>query len=224
MRVVYDHNFGLQTQAEVYHFNATLVDVDEHEHDFALSTGWLATAKASVPVWYQCRSTRCDLSKCNYSMLASAAVLDTIQDEQLDAIYTEYCKKRGYKKYFEVNESLDWDKFIGYTNKDSALIAWSKLREYSKNSIETVLFAWDYAEPDLKLGLKSLEHELAWAKQIGYQYVYMGPGYETSSIYKSRMTGFEWWTGAEWSSDTDKYTWLCQRDSKISRCADLHGL
>ena len=61
----------------------------------------------------------------------------------------------------------------------------------------------------------TLEHEIAWAKSLGLSYLYTGPGYEQSSIYKSKFDGFQWFNGMEWSTDVEEYTLLCQRDSKI---------
>ena len=102
------------------------------------------------------------------------------------------------------------------------LTAWSKLRRYSKESIESVQFVWDYSNPASHLGLCSLRHEISWAKESGYEYFYMGSGYEKNSIYKSDIDGFEWWTGSEWSTDRDEYIYLCKRDSKISSCHQIH--
>jgi arginyl-tRNA--protein-N-Asp/Glu arginylyltransferase len=74
------------------------------------------------------------------------------------------------------------------------------------------------------LGNTSLQHEIAWAKQEGYEFVYLGPGYERSSLYKADITGFEWWDGAEWSTDADQYRWLCRRDSKLKSVSDLYDV
>lgn len=224
MKILYDHVFGLQNHAEVYHFSATLIDVAPDQHDEALSQGWLVTARNRQPKWYQSRSTRCDLSKVCYDLMPGAELLDPVPHTELDHIYSAYCLHKGYRKYFEIKEHLDWDQYIGYRDVNHELCAWSKLRHYSAQALETVLFAWDYADPAQRLGEKSLWHELAWAKQRGYRWVYMGPGYEKNNLYKSKVTGFEWWTGSSWSQDIDHYVWLCQRDSRISSCLELHDL
>ena len=111
---------------------------------------------------------------------------------------------------------------FGYYHED--LTAWSKLRCYSTKSIESVQFVWDYSNPASHLGLHSLRHEIAWAKESSYEYFYMGAGYEKNSIYKSDIDGFEWWTGREWSSDKDEYIYLCKRDSKISSYHQIHSV
>jgi arginyl-tRNA--protein-N-Asp/Glu arginylyltransferase len=86
------------------------------------------------------------------------------------------------------------------------------------------LFVWDYSVPASKLGSRSLEHEIAWSKQAGYEFVYLGPGYERSSLYKADIQGFEWWDGVEWSRDADKYRRLCRRDSQINSVSDLYDV
>jgi hypothetical protein len=224
MNLTFDHSFGLVEKGEVYHYRAELTDVQPHEHEEAINLGWLATAHQGQPRWYQSRSTRCDLSAITYDIMPDAEILDPVPRTELDHIYSAYCLHRGFRKYFEVNDDLANDVYMGYRDWRGDLVAWSKLRPYSPWSIETVLFAWDYREPDLKLGLRTLEHELAWARRHGYRWVYMGPGYERVNRYKSRVAGFEWWTGSAWSNDVEHYQWLCDRDSRIKSVLDLHDL
>jgi arginyl-tRNA--protein-N-Asp/Glu arginylyltransferase len=145
------------------------------------------------------------------------------QFTEMDHIYTSYCYYKKFKKYFEIGQRLTSDRFMAYY-QDDAFVAWAKLRHYTEQAIETCLFVWDYSQPQTRLGSRSLEHEIAWAKQEGYNYVYLGPGYERSSLYKADMNGFEWWDGDQWSLDVDHYRWLCKRDSKTKLPVDLYGL
>jgi hypothetical protein len=69
-----------------------------------------------------------------------------------------------------------------------------------------------------------MEHEINWAKENNFKYVYLGPGYETGSIYKANIDGFEWWTGTEWSIDAVEYIRLCKRDSSIKTINQLSEL
>ena len=48
---------------------------------------------------------------------------------------------------------------------------------------EAVQFAWDYANPKLTLGLKTLRHECAYYKEKGFKYLYIGGADE----YKNKM-------------------------------------
>ena len=59
------------------------------------------------------------------------------------------------------------------------------------------------------------------ANELGYEHLYVGQGYEIGSAYKSSFKGFEWWTGADWSSDIERYKTLCARDSTINTLEDL---
>ena len=141
----------------------------------------------------------------------------------MNSIHQAYCAYKGYAMYFEVNQFLPTDIIIGYYHIGE-LVAWSKLRHYSQDSVETVQFVWDYKAPYLRLGEVSLQHELAWARSQGYTRVYMGSGYERSNIYKSQVQGFEWWTGSQWSHDVAEYKFLCSRDSSIQTIKQLYDL
>lgn len=224
MRIVFNHKFGHQEQGEFFHCDIVLLDVSESDHDLALAQGFLKTVCNGEIRWYQNRSTRINCLNTNFkSNLNFKLLSDPLPLEQMDQIYTSYCVYKNFSKYFEVGEYLPQDFFIGYYH-DNEFIAWSKLRHYSKQSIETCQFVWNYENPSLYLGSSSLECEIAWAKDHGYTYVYLGPGYEKSSCYKSKLEGFEWWNGYEWSNDKDEYNWLCNRDSKLHSISDLYDI
>jgi len=221
MQIIFSNQFGCHSKSELILNYPELINVTIDEHDQAVSQGWLMTANDTNVKWYQCRSTRTMLSKTNYSKLTDVSILNKPYHlATLDKIYDAYCNHKHFKKYFELGKFLDNDIVFGYYNSD--LIAWSKLRHYSDKSIESVQFVWDYSNPTSHLGLNSLRHEIAWAKESSYEYFYMGAGYEKNSIYKSDIDGFEWWTGREWSTDKDEYIYLCKRDSKISSCHQIH--
>jgi len=225
MKIKFDHNFGHQEQGEFFHFGCELIDVAIEEYNAALEMGFLQTIEHNQVKWYQSRSTKVTTSATNYELMTDATVLldpTPGQFTEMDHIYTAYCYYKKFKKYFEVGQRLPTDRFMAYYQND-VFVAWAKLRHYTDQAIETSLFVWDYSLPATKLGTRSLEHEIAWAKQAGYKYVYLGPGYERSSVYKADMQGFEWWTGDVWSLDVDHYRWLCRRDSKIKLSADLYG-
>jgi len=226
MKLKFNHNFGHQEQGEFFHMGGELVDVDPLEHDTALEMGFLQSIRNNQVVWYQSRSTRVRTDNTDYAVLPTACLLKDptpAQFTEMDHIYTSYCYYKKFKKYFEVGQRLSNDRFMAYY-QDDIFVAWAKLREYSPQAVETAMFVWDYSAPKTRLGSRSLEHEIAWAKSEGYQYVYLGPGYEKSSIYKAEMQGFEWWNGDEWTTDVDHYVWLCRRDSKIKLPADLYGV
>lgn len=224
MQIIFDHVFGHQEQGECFHFGCSLIDVRPDEYNQALDQGFLITVKNNQPVWYQSRSTRVRTADTNYTRLLSAHIMpNPIPWAEMDHIYTAYCYHKKFKKYFEVGEKLPDDRFMAY-HHNGDFVAWTKLRHYTAQAIETTLFVWDYADPATKLGQRSLEHEIAWAREEGYEYVYLGPGYQRSSLYKADMQGFEWWTGREWSKDLDRYRYLCKQDSRINSVSGLYDL
>jgi len=224
MQIIFSNQFGCHSKSELILNYPELIDVDISEHNQVLEQGWLMTIKNNKVKWYQSRSTRTKLDSTTYSKLKNSNLLNRPYAlETLDKIYDKYCTHRHYKKYFEVNEFSDYDILFGYY-EEHKLTAWSKLRRYSKTSIESVQFVWDYSNPTSHLGLHSLRHEIAWAKESGYEYFYMGAGYEKNSIYKSDVNGFEWWTGRDWSTDKDEYIYLCKRDSVISSYHQIHSV
>jgi hypothetical protein len=223
MQIIFSNQFGCHSKSELILNFPTLINVSKNEHNQALEQGWLLTIKDNKEYWYQNRSTRTKLSNTNYSKLSNVSILNKpYPSGALDKIYDAYCAHRHFKKYFELGVFLDSDILFGYYEGHN-LTAWSKLRHYAKESIESVQFVWDYANPTSHLGLTSLRHEIAWAKESNYEYFYMGAGYEKNSIYKSDIDGFEWWTGSEWSLDKDEYIYLCKRDSVISSCHQIHS-
>ena len=48
-------------------------------------------------------------------------------------------------------------------------------------------FAWNYHNPDLKLGWRFNDHVSAWLKLKGYDYLYMGD----HESYMSKLNGYE---------------------------------
>jgi len=238
MKITFNHKFGSQEHIHLEHYSSTL-DVDTDEFDLALSQGWLTDLKDDGEYyWYQCRSTRCNLRKVEnlkmYTDVSERQYVDgdvfyalnpNIHGGDIESIYKKYCKYKKFNDLFhnEVDYWLECDSKMVYYDKKTP-IAWSKIRLYTENALETVLFAWDYENSDLRVGIGSLNHEIGWAKENGFKYVYLGPGYENGSIYKANINGFEWWTGSEWSTNTVEYIELCKRDSQIKTIKQLSEL
>lgn len=226
MKLRFNNNFGHQEQGEFFHMGCELVDVAPAEYNAALDMGFLQSIRNNQVEWYQSRSTRVVTSATNYELLPNACLITEptpAQFTEMDHIYTAYCYYKKFKKYFEIGQRLPTDRFMAYYQHD-VFVAWAKLRHYTDQAVETAMFVWDYSLPSSRLGNQSLEHEIAWAKQEGYEYVYLGPGYERSSLYKADIQGFEWWNGDVWTQDIDQYRWLCRRDSKIKLPTDLYSL
>ena len=67
------------------------------------------------------------------------------------------------------------------------IVAWSLCRRWDEYNVESMQFAWDYKNPEIELGHRSLEHECAYYKNLGYKYLYLGE----SANYKSQFAGYE---------------------------------
>lgn len=208
MKIQYSNSFGKFMKHD---FTVTEVtaEVNDDEHLTALSQGFLWRQR----VWRQCRSVRCRLDQTNYTLIESASILKNYNYDQLLDINQKYLIKRNY--VFDLHDILieDNDIIWGYYNNQQ-LVAWSRIHQYN-GALETAYFAWDSKNMRLQLGHRTLEHEIAWAKSLGYEYLYLGPGYESCSKYKSKIDGFEWWTGNEWSTDATKYCQLCDLETSV---------
>ena len=130
---------------------------------------------------------RIKLSKTNYQTYDYAYIEDKPNLKKIQDIYKKYC---NYKKFKSVQPLFANDikvhKVMVYYD-EGKFVAFSLLYELDKHNIEALQFAWDYKNPKLRLGIKSLENECAWAKANGYKYLYLGQ----DDRYKSQFKGYE---------------------------------
>ena len=132
---------------------------------------------------------RIDLSKTNYTVLPNSKVLIDPDIQQLEHIYNDYCvykKFRSVMPIFPEEYTDERNDVIGYYDGD-ALVAFSLVRKYDTENAEAVQFAWNYAKPELKLGIASLKSECALYQSQGFRYYYLGGADE----YKRQIDGFE---------------------------------
>ena len=142
--------------------------------------------------------TRLNLAKTNYKINCDWEILDktTSTLATLDTIYKSYC---AYKKFDSVlplfkNELLN-NQLIGYFqnayDKDGfytrKLIAFSVIVLLDEENVENIQFAWDYKDPNLRVGINSMETECAIYKELGYKYLYLGEEQE----YFKQFHGYE---------------------------------
>jgi hypothetical protein len=232
MRTVIETTFGKQENRELIFNDINLEDVWHHTEHEALKKGFLF----DKDYWYMSRSTRVCTAETNYDEYNEqweiVEELTPTYLKRLEQILNKYIKKHNFKDFGRTLLSSNRSKFFIYYHNNE-IVAFTKIQFYPipmqtayqiwpYKGVETYMFAWDYENPELRLGVATLQHEIAWAKKQtsangdqGYEYLYTGPGYERSSMYKADVDGFEWWTGMEWSRDTKKYRELCRRDSKI---------
>lgn len=134
--------------------------------------------------------SRINLSKTNYNTLRCARILHDPDFGILKNIYEKYC---DYKKFAEPipflidDYTCDDIDIVGYYDKET-LVAYSLILKYpGAKSVCSDQFAWTYHNPKSRLGIKSLEHECAYYKSLGYDYLYLGE----HSEYKSKFQGYE---------------------------------
>jgi hypothetical protein len=109
---------------------------------------------------------------------------------QLQSIYRDYCKHKQFESVMPIFDSQFEDvrnDVFGYVDKNQQLVAFSIVRRYDNCNAESLQFAWNYQDPSLRLGIRSLEHECAVYKHWGYKYLYLGQAVE----YKSHLDGYE---------------------------------
>jgi len=134
---------------------------------------------------------RIDLSKTDYNKLEDGkwGVIKDPDIDQLTNIYRTYCRHKKFKSVMPIfpSEYVDPNnELIGYMHEER-LVAFSIIKTFDSENAECVQFAWNYVNPELRLGINSLKHECAWYKQCGYKYLFLGGADE----YKKQFDGFE---------------------------------
>jgi hypothetical protein len=133
---------------------------------------------------------RIDLSKTNYEKMKNARYIvhESVFPECFE-IYRKYCEYKQFESVMPLFDQQFRDsmtEIIGYYS-NRKLVAFSLIKLYDTKNAEALQFAWDYANPKLRLGVESLKHECAVYKERGYKYLYLG----SADQYKSEINGFE---------------------------------
>lgn len=249
MELLFDHTLGKQEQQDLVVCRPMAI-VDSDEESEAIERGWLALDHPMMgkEVFYQSRSTRInlDLYKPRYKRheyggerlgFKIVDASEMVKLLSLPYIYQQYMKRKNF--------GADYDPFAHYHARDQFMVfylgtadnvvGFTKQKKYrfQEDQYSTI----DTYDSDELAGLESVIHantipisgitldmEIDWAADNYVRYFYMGSGYEQSSEYKANYRGFEWWTGAEWSTNKKMYKSLCRRDSKIETLSDVSTL
>ena len=212
-----EHFYGSQEKYDLQLVRLKL-DTENLDEKEALENGWLYCEK-----WYQCRSVRINIkeykSKSHKYTIDYFSHTDEFVKETVEKIYKEYLE---YKKFDEkYNVFVDPERTAWLILKDNETpVAFTKFNMYNFG-IESQFTAWNYHKPRLSIGKAIVDYEINIAEKLGYEYLYIGQGYENGSKYKADFGGFEWWTGSEWSKDKELYRKLCSRDSEINSLNQL---
>jgi hypothetical protein len=132
---------------------------------------------------------RIDLAKTNYWPIKNQKYLYEFDIIELNQIYQKYCNYKQFKSVmpiFDIQYTDEHTDVIGYYDNDD-LVAFSLVRTYDQYNAESLQFAWDYANPKLRLGIESLKNECALYKARGFSYLYLGSDDE----YKRELDGYE---------------------------------
>lgn len=133
---------------------------------------------------------RIDLSKTNYNLYPGTELFTWASGlEPYQQIYQDYCIHKQFESvmplFLQQFQDPHNDTHVYRSQED--IVAWSLCRRWDNRNAESLQFAWNYHEPELELGRCSLEHECAYYKQLGYEYLYLGQVAE----YKTRFDGYE---------------------------------
>ncbi len=135
---------------------------------------------------------RIDLSKTeyDYSHLEWAYLsIDSTWILELREIYRKYCEYKNFSSVMPLFDAQFYDSttdVLGFFN-NRQLVAFSLVKRWDDINAESMQFAWDYADPELYLGIESLKAECALYKSRGYKYLYLGE----EANYKSQLDGYE---------------------------------
>jgi hypothetical protein len=222
LKTTIDHFYGSEENIDLQLVKLKL-DMEGSREVEAVEQGWALNNKK----WYNCRSTRLrvnaygDPKKVDGYEFTHVKRLSVEQLEQVCEVYTRFIELKGFTTLYELLPDDPRTSWVLATS--DRIRAFTMFTEYD-GALESNLTALDYSDPKKSLGKNIIGYEIQVAKSMGYDHLYIGPGYNTSACYKADFKGFEWWTGSEWSTDKDKYKSLCYRDSTIKTLEDLSAI
>ena len=114
---------------------------------------------------------RIKLSETNYSLMDNCKKIDCPFPNKLEPIYDAYCRYKKFKSVMPIFPEEYYDdknEVFGYYDKEQKLVAFSLLRCYNNKNVEAIQFAWDYENPHLRLGIRSLKNECAIYKKTWF--------------------------------------------------------
>lgn len=133
---------------------------------------------------------RINLDQTNYTVNGNCDYLCGIKwYPALHNIYRQYCEYKQFESVMPLFDNQFHDPLtdiVGYYHNND-LVAFSLIKTYDQENAEALQFAWNYANPELRLGIESLKNECAIYKARGFKFLYLG----TADDYKKEIDGFE---------------------------------
>jgi hypothetical protein len=132
---------------------------------------------------------RIDLAKTTYKATVDWELFEDPPINELLRIYRDYCRHKHFHSVIPmVAERFreSGTEVIGYRDQGH-LVAWSMIRRWGTHSVLSDHFAWDYRDPRLRLGMRSIENECAIYRDRGFRWMY----FESVEPYMLDLQGFE---------------------------------
>ena len=131
-----------------------------------------------------------DLTETKYKPILDYEILPKDTDPApLLEIYRQYCM---YKKFasawpiYAEEFAVPQNDVLAYRD-GGEIVAWTLIYRVSHNTVWNMQFAWNYANPKLRLGYKSLRTECAIYRELGYEKMTI----DEDMIYKSQIQGYK---------------------------------
>jgi hypothetical protein len=132
---------------------------------------------------------RIDLQSTTYQRELDAQLLDPVPINTVLRIYRDYCAHRHFQSVMPMipgRLTAPGTEVWGYHDQGN-LVAWSMYRIWDSDNILSDHFAWNYQNPRLRLGIRSIETECAIYRDRGYRWMY----FESVEPYMLDLQGFE---------------------------------
>ena len=132
---------------------------------------------------------RIDLQETRYVNDIACRILDPVPVNDLQRVYRDYCVHKHFRSVMPLipgRLTAADTEIIGYHDIDR-LVAWSMYRLWDTENVLSDHFAWDYRNPRLRLGIRSIENECAIYRDRGYRWMY----FESVEPYMLDLQGFE---------------------------------
>jgi hypothetical protein len=132
---------------------------------------------------------RINLEQTQYVSDLDWQYLDPPPVNDIQRVYRDYCLHKHFHSVMPMvagRFSVPGTEIIGY-RQNTRLVAWSMYRIWDQHNVLSDHFAWDYRDPRLRLGLRSIENECAIYRDRGYRWMY----FESVEPYMLDLQGFE---------------------------------
>lgn len=130
------------------------------------------------------------LQETNYKPLLDYEIISNVEDySRLIDIYHAYCKYKGFASVMPIFPGEFSDPRVEFvTYKDQGeVVAFTMIRKLDPIAVDNMQFAWNYANPKLKIGYKSIRTECAIYRDLGYEQMLI----DYDMYYKSQLQGYK---------------------------------